>query len=265
MNLLENLEWRYIFFPTSQVELTPGELGFPYEEVFLTTEDGETLNGWFVPALSSQDNTPVITLLWFHGNGGNLGHRAGDVVRLARQLKVNVFIFDYRGYGKSTGNPTEQRVYIDARAALSYLKGRDDVSEHGIVFLGRSLGTAVAVELAASLPQDAQPAGIILVSPLTSTRDVARVSNRFNPLRFLVPDRFNSLSRIPRIKGPLLVIHGDEDEIIPLEQAERLYAAASHPKAFYLWRGAGHNDSLGEAEGALWATLREFLGSLPPE
>ncbi|MYC30324.1 MAG: alpha/beta hydrolase [Chloroflexi bacterium] len=263
MKLLESLEWRYIFFPTSQIELTPGELGAPYEEFSITTEDGETLNGWFVPASSYGGKTPAFTLLWFHGNGGNLGHRAEDVVRLTRRLNVNVFIFDYRGYGKSTGSPTEQGVYIDARAALSFLNGRDDVPEGGIVFLGRSLGTAVAVELAASLPEESQPAGIILVSPLTSTRDVARVSNRFNPLRFLVPDRFNSLSRISQIERPILVVHSDRDEMIPLEQAERLHAAANHPKSFYLWSGAGHNDHFDLFQGGLWRALEDFLMSLP--
>ena len=265
MKLIENLEWAYIFFPTAHIELTPGDMGVRYEEVFLTTVDGENLNGWFVPASSSRDNTSALTFLWFHGNGGNLGHRAEDVVQLTRRLNVNVFIFDYRGYGKSTGSPTEQGVYQDARTALSYLKGRDDVSEGGIVFLGRSLGTAVAVELAASLPKESQPTGLILISPLTSTHDVARVSNRFNPLRFLVPDRFNSLSRIPGIESHLLVIHSDWDEMIPLEQAERLFAAANHPKSFYLWPEAGHNDSLEDAGGGLWAALRDYLDSLPPE
>ena len=265
MKLLEGLEWSYIFFPTSQIELTPGEMGVSYEEVSITTEYGETLSAWFVPAASAQVSVPGFTFLWFHGNGGNLGHRTEDVVRLTRRLNVNVFIFDYRGYGKSTGHPTEQGVYIDARSALSYLKGRDDVSEEGIVFLGRSLGTAVAVELAASLPPESQPAGIILVSPLTSTRDVARISNRFNPLRFLVPDRFNSLSRISHIERPLLVVHSDQDEMIPLEQAERLHASANDPKTFYLWRGTGHNDHFELFHEELWAALEDFLSSLPAQ
>ncbi len=264
MKLLEQVEWRFIFFPTANIDFTPADLGAAYQDIYFPTADGETLNGWFVPAPRTESGDPTYTLLWFHGNGGNLGHRAADVVRVTRRLGVNVFIFDYRGYGRSSGNPTEAGVYQDARGALSHLAGRPGVESGRIVFLGRSLGTAVAVELADSLPAGQSPAGIILVSPLTNTKEVARLHNRFNPLRFLVPNRFNSLARISGIAAPLLIIHSDRDEMIPLEQGQRLYQAAAEPRTLHVWAGAGHNDEFDSNQEALWLALEDFLASLTP-
>ena len=263
MRLLESLEWKFIFFPTETIEQTPADYGAAYEDVYFSTVDGEQLDGWFVPAPTTESGDPKDTILWFHGNGGNLGHRTESVVWLTRRLNVNVFIFDYRGYGRSTGQPTESGVYLDSRAALTYLRTRDDVIPERIIFLGRSLGTAVAVELAVASQKDTNAAGLILVSPLTSTKDMARVHNRFNPVRFLVPDRFNSLSRIPRLQCPLLMVHSDRDEMIPLEQAQRLYDAAGEPKSFHLWSGAGHNDEIGPGQEGLWKSFEAFLTSLP--
>lgn len=262
MRLLESLEWRLIFFPTSTIELTLTDLGADYEDVYFPTDDGEKLNGWFVPAPPAESNSPPFTILWFHGNGGNIGHRASDVLWLSRRLNVNVFAFDYRGYGRSTGSPTEDGVYRDSRAALAYLFGRDDVAPDRVVFLGRSLGTAVAIELASSLPYESSPSGLILISPFTNTRDMGRVHNRFNPFRFLVPNRFNSLVRITAIERPLLIVHSDADKMVPLKQAQLLFAAAEGPKTFHLWRGAGHNDDLGVGQEHLWAELGNFMANL---
>ena len=263
MRLLESLEWKFIFFPTATIELTPSDYGTAYEDVYFPAIDGEQLNGWFVPAPDTESGGPKDTILWFHGNGGNLSHRTESVVWLTRRLNVNVFIFDYRGYGRSTGQPTEAGVYLDSRSALNYLRARDDVVPEQIIFLGRSLGTAVAVELVAASQNDPNAAGLILVSPLTSTKDMARVHNRFNPMRFLVPNRFDSLSRISRVQCPLLIVHSDQDETIPLEQAQRLYDAAGEPKSFHLWEGAGHNDEIGPGEEGLWKSFEVFLTSLP--
>ena len=267
MRLLENLEGQFIFFPTAAIAATPGDFGADFEDVYFATADGLQLNGWFVPAPDAAGG-PATTVLWFHGNGGNLGHRAVDVVLLSRRLGVNVFIFDYRGYGRSQGLPSEAGLYQDARAALDYLVTRGDVDAGRVVYLGRSLGTGVAVELAAARPTEQGPAGLVLVSPLTGTKDMARVLNPYNPLRLVVPNRFDNLRRIGQVYCPLLVIHSDADEIIPVGQARRVYAAANPPKSFHLWRGAGHNDNLGSAEGGrsaeggLWAALGQFLASI---
>lgn len=263
MNLLEALERQFIFFPMPRVERTPADLGIPFEDGYFTTEDGYMLNGWFIPApvdgsagdLGNSD----ITLLWFHGNAGNMGHRVDDLALFHHLLGVNIFIFDYRGYGDSQGKPSERGVYQDSRAALAYLMGREDVNPDRIVYYGRSLGAAVAVELALRHPPD----GMVLFSPFTSLADMGAALYTFSPVRLLAGNRLDSLARISQYHGPLLIIHGEADEIIPIEQGRALYKAAAGPKSFYQVSGAYHNDPLGDAGAYLWAALGRFLSSLP--
>ena len=287
MGLMERFERKFVFFPTAAIELTPSDAGLEFEDVYFVTDDGIRLNGWYVPAprpesgisgntdidtpassneLGSAD-TPEVTILWFHGNGGNIGHRVGDLALISRRLGVNSFIFDYRGYGRSEGKPSESGVYRDARAALDYLTSRSDVDPEGIVFFGRSLGTAVAVELAEDRAGESAggktPYGMILVSPLTTLKDMARVLHPLLPLHLLVGSRFNSLSRIGNVHCPLLVIHGENDEIIPLEQGRELFAAANSPKRFLSLPTTGHNDSFSGSGAELWQSLDNFLASLP--
>ena len=263
MNLLEILERQFIFFPMLQVERTPSDLGIPFEDVYFTTDDGYTLNGWFIPAPiegSAGDlGNADITLLWFHGNAGNMGHRVDDLALFHHLLGVKIFIFDYRGYGNSQGKPSERGVYRDSRAALAYLTGRGDVNPDRIVYYGRSLGAAVAVELALHFAPD----GMVLYSPFTSLADMGAALYTFSPVRLLAGNRLDSLARISQYHGPLLVIHGEADEIIPVEQGRALFEAASGPKAFFQVPGAYHNDRLGDAGSGLWTTIDRFLSSLP--
>ena len=263
MNLLEIVERQFIFFPLSQVESTPADLGIPFDDVYFETRDGYTLNGWFIPAPGGDAATDGlnsdVTLLWFHGNGGNMGHRVEDLALFHHLIGVNVFIFDYRGYGKSQGKPSEKGVYRDARAALAYLEAREDVNTDRIVYFGRSLGAAVAVELA----QHRRPYGMVLYSPFTSLADMGQALYAFSPVRLLAGKRFDSMARIRQHRGPLLIIHAEADEIIPLAQGRRLYEAASSPKQFHMISGAYHNDGLGDAGPDLWAALNRFLSSLP--
>ncbi len=263
MSLLEVLERQFVFFPMTQVERRPADLGIPYDDVYFMTEDGHLLNGWFLPAPSgNSDGAPDnrdTTLLWFHGNAGNIGHRVDDLALFHHLLGVNIFIFDYRGYGNSQGKPSERGVYLDSRAALTYLGGRDDVDPRRLVYYGRSLGAAVAVELALHRA----PEGMALYSPFTSLADMGAALYTFSPVRLLAGHRLDSMDRIGRYHGPLLVIHGESDEIIPIEQGRALYEAAPGPKTFYPVPGAYHNDSLGGAEAGLWTALRQFLSSLP--
>ena len=296
MGLMERFERKFVFFPTAVIELTPSDAGLEFEDVYFVTDDGTRLNGWYVPAprpesdissntgntntnidtntdtpSSSNDlgsaDTPEVTILWFHGNGGNIGHRVGDLALISRRLGVNSFIFDYRGYGRSEGKPSESGVYRDARAALDYLTSRSDVDPEGIVFFGRSLGTAVAVELAEELAEESvggkTPYGMILVSPLTTLKDMARALHPLLPLHLLVGSRFDSLSRIGNVHCPLLVIHGENDEIIPLEQGRELFEAANSPKRFLSLPATGHNDSFSGSGAELWQSLDNFLASLP--
>lgn len=251
--LWSQIERRYIFFPTAEIQYTPGQVGLSYEEVFFQSEDGLRLHGWYVPGQSD------ITLLWFHGNGGNIGHRVEELALFHHRLGINQLIFDYRGYGRSQGRPSEQGTYRDARAALAYLEGRSDVAPERIVFFGRSLGAAVAVELAASRP----PLALVLVSPFTSISDMARLTMPVLPLHWLVRNRYDSLAHIGRVNRPLLVLHGDQDETVPLSQGIKLFEAANPPKQFRLLPGTGHNDTYSSGGPAYWDALTEFIGGLP--
>ena len=256
VGLWSQLERIFVFFPTAEVRYTPGDAGLAYEEVFFPTSDGHSLHGWYIPGESDT------TLLWFHGNGGNIGHRVDELALVHARLGANVFIFDYRGYGNSEGSPSEQGIYRDARAALAYLKTRPEPAQGQIVYFGRSLGAAVAIELAADQP----PAALILVAPFASLGDMARIAYPFLPLNRLLGSRYNSVDRISQVHQPVLILHGDQDEIVPLSQGEKLLQAANPPKSIQVLPGAGHNDTYYAAGDIYWHALSEFLSSLaaPP-
>jgi uncharacterized protein len=224
---------RLMYFPFGQVpDLT--ETGLRRAAaVTLQTEDGLTLHGWFArPAI-----TPRYTVIVFNGNAGNRTHR----VRLAREFTergLSVLLFDYRGFGRNAGSPTEAGLRTDARAARDHVVRRSDVDSTRLVYFGESLGAAVAAELATDHP----PAALILRSPFTSATDVARVHYGFLPVQWLLRDRFATIDLINRVRTPLLVIAGDRDSIVPAEQSRRLFEAAGEPKSLTIVAGADHND-----------------------
>lgn len=242
----------FVYFPETEFVNTPGQLGLPYEDVFLETEDGLTLHGWYVPGKED------VTWLWFHGNGGNISHRLDEAALFRHALGVNQFLFDYRGYGRSQGKPSESGAYLDARAALAYLHSRSDVDPRRVVYFGRSLGTAIAVELATAH----EPLGLVLVAPFTSLSDMARLSFSFPPLHLLVRGRYDSLDRIARTTSPLLIVHGDSDQTIPVDQGRRLFEAANEPKRFLALPGADHNDTYITGGRLYWDAMKEFLESV---
>ena len=246
------LEKRYVFFPTSAIERTPGDVGIEYEEVFFTTSDGVTLHGWYLPG------TGDVTWLWFHGNGGNISHRVEELALFRHLLGVNQFIFDYRGFGRSPGTPSENGTYQDSKAALNYLLSRSDLAPAKIVYFGRSLGSAVAVELASRK----EPLALVLVAPFSSISDMAKVAFPFTPFHMFVRGRYDSVARIRSIHRPLLIMHGDQDTTVPLSQGKKLFEAANQPKRFQLLPGAAHNDTYIAGGGSYWDTLGEFLASL---
>ena len=252
-------EKRFVFFPDSQVVSTPDEAGLPYENVCLATPDGLALHGWFIPAPAGCAGPETQTWLWFHGNGGNVGTRVGQLERARRLLGVHQFIFDYRGYGRSQGKPSELGTYIDARAALGYLERRPDVNPGRIVYFGHSLGAAIAVELAVSHP----PAGMALLAPFSSIRDMAKVTLPLPMAGWIVRGHYDSVSRIAQIRTPLLVLHGELDEIIPHSQGLKLYNAANPPKRFVTLPAASHNNAHHVAAEVMAGALREFRDSLP--
>ncbi len=223
-------EDRFVFFPTRELVATPAAVGLQFEDVRFGP-DGR-LHGWFVPG------TGPTTLLWLHGNAGNISHRVELLRRIRDGLGVSVFIFDYQGYGRSEGRPSERATYQDARAALAYLRSRPDVDERRIIYYGKSLGAAIAIELALEEP----PHRLIVQSAFTSILDMARLHYPFLPLGGLLRTRYPSLERIAQVRAPVLVVHGDRDQVVPLAQARQLYEAAAEPKRFLVVEGAGHND-----------------------
>lgn len=254
MAFWENLERHFVFFPTAEIQQTPAQVGLEFEEVRFSNGYGRQLHGWYVPGDGN------ITWLWFHGNGGNIGHRVEELALVHHRLGVNVFIFDYQGYGNSEGRPSEQGTYRDARAALRYLQSRHDVDPEKIVYFGRSLGAAVAVKLAVSHP----PLGLVLVAPFASLADMARVHYPYLPARLLVGERYNSLAQIRQLQHPLLIVHGDRDTTVPLSQGEKLFHAASNPKEMLVLPGAGHNDTYLIGGSVYWEALSRFLCGLSP-
>ena len=247
-----------LYFPDSALTATPADVGLAYEDVTFPAGDGVRLHGWFVPGRSD------VTWLWFHGNAGNIGNRVDNLKQLHDRLGVGVFLFDYRGYGRSEGSPSERGLYLDADGALAYLGSRDDVRSDRIVYFGRSLGGAVAVDLASRQV----PHGLILESPLPSVELVARKAYPVVPsavVRRFVRGRYDALSKIGTISAPVLVLHGDRDEIMPLEGARQLFEAAPGPKQFHVIPGAGHNDTYVVGGEPYFAVLRTFVERLVRE
>lgn len=253
--LWTQLESKFIFFPTRELEFNPSHAALAYEDVAFVTEKGRMLHGWFIPGTSGGHG---ITWLWLHGNGGNISHRVEDLAMIHHRLGVHILIFDYQGYGRSEGKPTEKGTYQDARAAVEYLVNKPDVDPEKIVYFGRSLGSAVAVNLAVEKP----PLGLVLVSPFSSLEDMARLSYPFLPVGWLTRGRYDSISQIPSVKRPVLIVHGLLDETVPVAQGMKLFDAANEPKRFQALPAAAHNDTQSRGGSGYWNSLERFMADL---
>jgi hypothetical protein len=230
-----------LYFPSRTILETPAEAGLDYRDLSLETDDGERLHGWWIEARSER----LGHLLLCHGNAGNVGDRVLHA-SLLTAAGFDVMLFDYRGYGRSSGRPSEQGTYRDARAALASLLRQPEVDASRILYLGESLGGAVALELA----QEHRPAGLVLLSAFTSVRAMGRAHYPFIPAA-LVPDAYPSMRRIRDLRAPLLVLHGERDEIAPLSHGRALFEAAPHPKRMKVFPGVGHNDLMPLAGAAV--------------
>jgi len=217
--------------PSRALNASPQEIGLQYENIELRTEDGVRLHGWHIPAAQARG-----TVLFFHGNAGNISHRL-DSIRIFHGLKLSVFIFDYRGYGQSEGKPSEVGTRRDALAAWRFLTEARGVTPGQIIFFGRSLGAAVAAWLAVQ----ERPGALIVESAFTSVPDMAAEFYRWLPARWLARFEYATRDYVAQVHCPVLVVHSLEDEIIPFRHGEAIFAAAHAPKDMLRLRG-GHNE-----------------------
>ena len=243
-----------LYFPARAILETPDAAGLDHRDLAIETGDGERLHGWWVPARADR----IGHVLLCHGNAGNVGDRVLHAALLTA-AGFDVLLFDYRGYGRSTGRPGEEGTYSDARAAHDCLLAQSGVDPARVIYLGESLGGAVAVDLALDRP----PAGLVLLSAFASVRDIARAHYPFIPAA-LVPDAYPTLRRIPDLAAPLLVLHGERDEIVPLAHGQRILDAAPEPKEMRVLRGVGHNDAVPEAGREIADAIAGWAGALAP-
>ncbi len=255
MLLMVLFEEKFIYFPYKYPEGTwrPETYGLKAEDCFFTTSDGVKLHGWFFRVDHSK-----ATLFWCHGNAGNITHRLHNISKLL-PLGINVFIFDYRGYGKSEGKPSEQGVYEDALAAYDFLTMDKGVESLSLIVFGRSLGAAVAIDLASRRVCR----GLILESSFPSAQAVAKGMLPF--IHFFIRSRFDAESKIKDIHVPLLFTHGTEDRTIPMHLGRILFEKANEPKSFYEIVGADHNDTYIVGGDEYFRRLGTFIDQvLPP-
>jgi uncharacterized protein len=242
--LLEN----YLVYPgtTASQNWMPAPID-EIQEVDLVAESGTKLHGWWLPCPGSER-----TLLYFHGNGGNLSHRGGSMVKLRKVLDTAVFMIDYSGYGKSQGTASEAGCYESATASYDWLTRTQNRDPKHLIVFGASLGGGVAVELASRKPLGA----LVLVKTFTSLPDVAASKFWFLPVHWVMRNRMASIDRIHSVDGPVFIAHGDADSVVPFKLGEQLFAAASEPKMFVRLAGQDHDESLG---ADFFAPLKTFL------
>ncbi|MBU2044030.1 MAG: alpha/beta hydrolase [Candidatus Omnitrophica bacterium] len=244
------LESSNIFFPSKKIEYSPSSISLSFQDLYIQTEDNLKINGWFIPNPEAK-----YTLLFLHGNAGNIADRL-DKLKLLYQVPVNIFIVDYRGYGRSQGKPSEIGLYLDAQAAYRYLVNSENIQPENIIVYGESLGGAVAMDLASAVKVKA----LISEGAFSSIRDMARVIYPWMPT-FLLSVKFDSLAKINKIEEPKLFIHSRDDEVVPFNLGQKLYNAAREPKKFYQLSG-GHNDAFLEVPEEYLAVIEQFINRL---
>jgi hypothetical protein len=248
--MLRWFEHSQVFHPSRRMDATGAELARPFEDVFFKADDGVQLNGWFFPA-STNSHRRHLAVLVCHGNAGNISHRLDTCVALL-STGVNVFLIDYRGYGRSRGRPSEEGTYRDAQAAYAWLlqKGFADTN---IIGFGESLGGGVAAELAVREPVG----GLVLQSTFTSIPDMGAELFPWLPVRWLAKIRYDTRSKLPRLHVPVLVMHSSADELVRFHHGQANFAAANEPKLFWELRG-DHNNPLADSQHFI-AGIEKFL------
>jgi pimeloyl-ACP methyl ester carboxylesterase len=251
-----------VFMPSKDVIETPEILSIKFENIQITTRDNVNLDSWFVPA-KDNDLVGKGVILFCHGNGGNISNRI-SYLPIFRELGLATFLFDYRGYGKSGGTPTEEGTYTDVEAAWQYLTQERQIPPQKIIIYGESLGGAIASYLAQKNSQqngNDNAGGLVLASTFTSISDRAAELYPFMPIRFLSRFSYNSIDRLPSIKIPVLVIHSIDDEIIPFHHGERNFQVANQPKKLVRLRG-DHNGGFLDSLETYRNGVNEFIQSI---
>lgn len=252
MNGCNRLIESQVFYPSHILSQTPAVAQLAYEDIWFTSSDEIRLHGWWVPA------EPVrFVILFCHGNAGNISHRIDNIFRL-NQMGLSVFIFDYRGYGRSEGRASETGLYLDTEAA--YEIARELADHHGakLLIFGRSLGGIAAVHVASSHTSD----GVILEATFTNMGAMARVHYRLPFLATWLQGRLAADAKIGAMQAPLMIIHGDRDRIVPIKLGKQLFAAASEPKIMYTIAGAEHNDTYQVGGEEYFIRLSSFISTL---
>ncbi len=250
--LLYLFQKRMVFHPDRELVATPEDVGLRYEEVTFTTEDGVRLHGWWVPAPE-----PRGAVLFCHGNAGNVSHRLNSL-KLFHDLGLTALAFDYRSYGRSDGTVSETGTYADVRAAWRFLVEGRGIRPERIVLFGRSLGAAVAVELATHV----NPAALVAESAFTSAAELGKRYYPWLPVNLLLRIHYDSASRVSRIAAPKLFIHSVDDEIIPFDLGRRLFEAAAEPKRLLQIRGPHNGGWMASRERYVQGWIK-FLDSIP--
>jgi pimeloyl-ACP methyl ester carboxylesterase len=243
------LERAFVCFPEKAHNGRPEDFGLQTRDLYFETQDRVKIHGWL---FVRDPEAPF--LLWCHGNAGNISHRLDNIARL-QSVGINVFIFDYRGYGKSEGSLSEQGFYLDGEAAWATLLREGPVPPDRVVLFGRSLGCAMAADLATRVPA----AGLILESGFPHLGAMAKVHYPFVFSERFLSGRFDALSRLKRTKMPVLVLHGDRDTIVPIRLGRRLFEAAPEPKKWHEIKGADHNDTYLVGGEGYFRKLRETI------
>lgn len=247
---------RLMYLPCPTLEATPSAFGLAYSDVWIPVKsrDGGQLHGWWLPA----DGGTELTILYLHGNAGNVSSNLGKALEL-RSLGAAVLTIDYRGYGLSSGPfPSEQRLYEDAWAAWQFLRQEKEIAPQHLVIYGHSLGGAIGIELASQVPH---LAGLVVEGSFTAMADMATLShyNRWFPVRQLLTQQFNSIAKVGHLKVPTLYLHGLADTSVPASMGEALYQATPGAKSLWLVPNADHNDLTAWAQDEFRQRLQGFL------
>jgi len=248
MLLMYLFQDRMVYHPQRELLTSPSVIGLNYEDIYIETEDNVTLHGWYVPADSAQ-----LTVLYLHGNAGNISGRL-ETLRLLHELGISVYMVDYRGYGRSEGQPSEEGTYLDAQAIWNYLQVERNIPRGHIVVMGRSLGGSIAARLAAR----ENPAAAVIESTFISAAELGSDLYPWLPVHWMLSYEYRTLEYIRQIKAPLFMAHSRDDEVVPFDHGKRLYQEASDPKVFLELSGS-HGTGFMENEARYREALRAFL------